>query len=326
MSQTSRVTGIDASAEYIARAGERLQSERVTFEQGDAQRLRFPHSSFDRTLSLLVLNFIPDAAAALREMIRVTKLKRVRIPTELADAVAKVLRESQSDKEKVAHLTTLTCIEPEQLPHVTTRQGSDRSVRYFPERLPIGIHLAGRGVLVYGFTGDALDDFRAFLQRHAALLRALPVWTLRIVVPPHIAVMETFAREAVETQLLTPLHDESLDEMRWYFEQARAHPAPTRAGPRADLDERFYRDRTAFSAPRFKVLYRLWKQEGDAIAALTPRALPAVAEIPVAASCRSVPSSRSPPNLVNANRMMRSGMRPCRVAAACRMMRVNVRS
>jgi len=71
--QTSRVVGIDASADYIARAREGLQSERVTFEQGDAQRLRFPHASFDRTLSLLVLNFIPDATAALREMIRVTK-------------------------------------------------------------------------------------------------------------------------------------------------------------------------------------------------------------------------------------------------------------
>jgi SAM-dependent methyltransferase len=71
--QTSRVMGIDASADYIARAGERLQSERVTFEQGDAQRLRFPRASFDRTVSLLVLNFIPDAAAALHEMIRVTK-------------------------------------------------------------------------------------------------------------------------------------------------------------------------------------------------------------------------------------------------------------
>lgn len=72
-SHTSRVIGIDASAEYIARARERLQSERLTFEQGDAQRLRFAHASFDTTLSLLVLNFIPDAPAALREMIRVTK-------------------------------------------------------------------------------------------------------------------------------------------------------------------------------------------------------------------------------------------------------------
>ena len=74
--------------------------------------------------------------------------------------------------------------------------------------------------------------------------------------------MERFAREAVESQLLTPLHAECIDEMRWYFEQERAHSAHCR---NTDFDERFYPDRSAFAAPRFKVLYRLWKQEGDAV-------------------------------------------------------------
>jgi hypothetical protein len=91
------------------------------------------------------------------------------------------------------------------------------------------------------------------------------VWTLRIVVPPHLEVVEGSVREAVETQLLTPLPDEVIDEMRWYFEQARAHPVPTRAGPLVDLDERFYRDRTAFAAARFRVLYRMWREEGDSV-------------------------------------------------------------
>jgi hypothetical protein len=52
-----------------------------------------------------------------------------------------------------------------------------------------------------------------------------------------------------------------VDELRWYFEQARAHPTPSR---RDDLDERFYRARDAFSAPRFKALYKVWKQDGEA--------------------------------------------------------------
>lgn len=168
-------------------------------------------------------------------------------------------------EEKVAHVTTLTRVALENLPRETIVRGTDRIVRYFPERMPIGIHPAGRGVLVYVITDGVLDHFRAFVQHHAALLRAFRVWTLRIVVPPHLAVLDSFAREAVESQLLTPLPAEVIDEMRWYFEQARAHPTPTRAGPLADLDERFYRDRTAFSAPRFKVLYKLWKQEGDTV-------------------------------------------------------------
>lgn len=156
--------------------------------------------------------------------------------------------------DKLTHLTTLTRIQEAQLPHVTRVRGGNRVVQYFPERLPIGIHPAGRGVLIYVITTAFLDDFRVFLQRHAAVLRALPVWTLRVVVPPHPEVVERLVRDAVESQLLTPLPHEVIDEMRWHFEQARAHPAPTRSGPLIDLDERFYRDRTAFAAARFRVL------------------------------------------------------------------------
>lgn len=70
---------------------------------------------------------------------------------------------------------------------------------------------------------------------------------------------------------MTPLNAEILDEARWYFEQARAHPAPT---PCPDLDARFYRARAAFSTPRFKALYRVWKEGGEAaFASCTSHAL-----------------------------------------------------
>lgn len=70
---SSRITGIDPAASYVAFAQTRHSSARIRFEVGDAQRLRFADASFDRTLSLLVLNFIPDPAKALEEMIRVTR-------------------------------------------------------------------------------------------------------------------------------------------------------------------------------------------------------------------------------------------------------------
>ena len=60
---------------------------------------------------------------------------------------------------------------------------------------------------------------------------------------------------------MTPLKTEKLDELQWYFQQVRAHTAPSRC---ADLDERFYRARDAFSEPRFRALYRVWKEDGDA--------------------------------------------------------------
>src|ERR671923_1712018 len=86
--------------------------------------------------------------------------------------------------EKAAHLLALTRIGQADLLHVSVGEGEARTVRYFPDRLPIGIHLAGRRVVVYVVTDPWLDEFRVFLERHAALLRALPAWTLRIVVPP----------------------------------------------------------------------------------------------------------------------------------------------
>ena len=71
---SSRVIGIDPAAPYVAVAQARHPGEDlIRFEVGDAQQLRFPDDSFDRTLSLLVLNFIPDPTKALDEMIRVTR-------------------------------------------------------------------------------------------------------------------------------------------------------------------------------------------------------------------------------------------------------------
>lgn len=70
---TSRVVGVDLSPGYVSYARSRVQDARVTFEEGDAQRLQFADASFDRTVSLLVVNFIPDAGMAVREMARVTR-------------------------------------------------------------------------------------------------------------------------------------------------------------------------------------------------------------------------------------------------------------
>lgn len=70
---SSRITGIDPAAPYVAFAKARHANEQVTFEVGDAQQLRFADGTFDRALSLLVVNFIPDRGKALNEMIRVTR-------------------------------------------------------------------------------------------------------------------------------------------------------------------------------------------------------------------------------------------------------------
>jgi SAM-dependent methyltransferase len=68
-----QVTGVDPSDGYVRFAQSRVTGGNVKFSVGDAQALDLPDASFDRTLSLLVMNFIPDPARALREMIRVTR-------------------------------------------------------------------------------------------------------------------------------------------------------------------------------------------------------------------------------------------------------------
>jgi SAM-dependent methyltransferase len=70
---TTHVLGIDLSPEYVRYASGKNTDARVRFEIGDAQALRQEDGSFDRTISLLVLNFVPDPRRAIAEMVRVTK-------------------------------------------------------------------------------------------------------------------------------------------------------------------------------------------------------------------------------------------------------------
>ena len=70
---SGRVTGVDPSSAYVRFAQSRASTDRIRFVVGDAQALEFSGASFDRTLSLLVMSFIPDPTKALREMIRVTR-------------------------------------------------------------------------------------------------------------------------------------------------------------------------------------------------------------------------------------------------------------
>jgi SAM-dependent methyltransferase len=70
---TTSVVGIDPSREYVSHASSRNADSRVRFEVGDAQAIGAPDASFDRTMSLLALNFVPDRERALGEMIRVTR-------------------------------------------------------------------------------------------------------------------------------------------------------------------------------------------------------------------------------------------------------------
>lgn len=70
---SSEIVGVDPSEGFISYAKKNAKSRRTHFETGDAQALRFQDSSFDQTMALLVMNFIPDHNKAIGEMRRVTR-------------------------------------------------------------------------------------------------------------------------------------------------------------------------------------------------------------------------------------------------------------
>jgi len=74
---SSEVTGIDPSEGFISYAKSNAKSGRVRFEVGDAQALRYKDASFDQTMALLVMNFVPDHSKAIGEMRRVTRPRGV---------------------------------------------------------------------------------------------------------------------------------------------------------------------------------------------------------------------------------------------------------
>jgi SAM-dependent methyltransferase len=65
--------GIDFSAAYIEHAKREHSASRIQFQVGDACALPFEDKKFDHTLSMLVLQFIPQPEKALSEMRRVTR-------------------------------------------------------------------------------------------------------------------------------------------------------------------------------------------------------------------------------------------------------------
>lgn len=65
------VVGVDPSAAYVAAAAARVDNGRVSFRVGEATTLPLSDSCVDQVVCGLVLNFVPDAVVAVREMRRV---------------------------------------------------------------------------------------------------------------------------------------------------------------------------------------------------------------------------------------------------------------
>ena len=71
----ARVTGIDVSAEMLAKARTRVEQRKLTNVEGlmemDAEHMSFPDNSFDAVLALYVASVVPNPARFAAEMRRV---------------------------------------------------------------------------------------------------------------------------------------------------------------------------------------------------------------------------------------------------------------
>jgi hypothetical protein len=133
------------------------------------------------------------------------------------------------------------------------------AVTSFPDRQPIGIAPDRRVVLLYVATEPYTSRFVAFLQRRHELLRRMPTWTLRVVVPAAPVGLDAAYVRAANKELTQGLKPKHLDALRWYFERRRAGIPDAKS---ADWTE-FSRARRAFGASRFELLYRRWLTDGD---------------------------------------------------------------
>ncbi len=71
--QPARILGIDPSEAFVNFARQNIDDPRVQFEVGGAQALPVEDASFDVAAAGLVLNFVPDPAAALAEIKRAVR-------------------------------------------------------------------------------------------------------------------------------------------------------------------------------------------------------------------------------------------------------------
>jgi hypothetical protein len=163
-----------------------------------------------------------------------------------------------TEQDKGAHFMLTHRIPPHDLPSLTFRAEDTETVRYFPDKLPVGIDPDGEGyTFLYLVTRPGPIDFRAFLERHAELLRALRTWTIRLVIPRHFVRAAGMYHAAFHEQLAMPLRPTNLDDLRWYFHARLARLKGS--------EERFDQAAEAFGAPRFRVLYRAWLERGDPV-------------------------------------------------------------
>jgi hypothetical protein len=143
-------------------------------------------------------------------------------------------------------------------PKLTFGEGKDRTARFFPDKLPIGIAPDGRHVFLFLVTRQLPSDFRAFLVRHADLLQLVDEWTIRVLIPTRFWKAAALHRFAVRDSYIKPLTPQDVEEFDWFCRAKRGQT--TEPDPYWRLD--IAKAARKFGSARFRVLERAWERGG----------------------------------------------------------------
>lgn len=154
-------------------------------------------------------------------------------------------------------------LRPEDYPHIAFGSGGRRTMRRFPDKVPIGIEKdrTSHLVFVYLVNRRLPVDFRQFLLRHAELFRFVTTWTVRLLVPRRFRRAVALYKAALREELWTPLNPSVSTALETYFPERQAQ-----GGHLGDPDDRYIRNefRTQGMA-KIHALYRAWRREGNRV-------------------------------------------------------------
>jgi hypothetical protein len=144
-------------------------------------------------------------------------------------------------------------------PQLKFGKRTTKTVRYFPDKLPIGVERDDRRhVFLYLVTRRVPSDFRAFLVRHADLLKVVDEWTIRILVPRRFWNAVGLHRFAIRDTYIERLTPADVEEFDWFCRMRRGQTSEPDPYLRLDLAKAARR----FGSARFRAFERAWEQGG----------------------------------------------------------------
>ena len=169
----------------------------------------------------------------------------------------------EADKRTFFDTTQETGLSPEEYPHITFRSGLRKTVRCFPDKLPIGIEKAdtSRFVFLYLVNRRVPVDFRQFLIRHHNLFLKLHRWTMRLVVPRRFKRSVALYKSALREELWTPLHPSVSTALETYFRERKEQGGHLGDPTDCYIAREFRKQGMA----KIAALYRAWRRAGDVV-------------------------------------------------------------